>query len=274
MKTKNLIVGAAMVVLAGWLGACGTPKNHCTVVVGANINYPYWMKYLSSDKPSDTCGQLKGENIGFSMFNPPRTEDFSIAWRVDGIGLPLASGYTSTETDAANGGQGCLSPYGVCSSLEDPKSNGSAKMPAFPTGDVCEMSTFVGAEQHFDAIPPTLDDDGGVIDPGSPAFSAAYNFTKLRFSATTNAPGTTFDGELDYTDDNCTAHYKVFAFYPAIGCATDADCNPIADPDAGYVVGSGINPTFDSKDKPVTCNTDVGMCELSYTSVDEINQIK
>ncbi len=274
MKTKNLIVGAAVVSLAAWLGACGTPIAHClTVGSPSGSGYAYWMKYLNSDS-SSACSGMKGENIGFQVYNTPRTNDFSLAWRVDGIGLPIANGQTSTEIDDQVNAGNCA--IGVCSSVENPKANGTATMPSFPTNGICEMSNFVGAEQHFDAVPPGMLPDGGPdpMMPGSPATHIAYNFTKLRFASTTNAPGTAFDGELDFTQDSCTFHYKVFGFWPAIACATDLDCAPAADVDAGHVLGSGINPTFQQDGKPIVCNKDVGICELAFTNIDDINAIK
>jgi len=283
MKLKTLIVGSAAVAMAAWLGACGTPTPHCLVVGSpSGSGYPYWMKYLDADPNASDCKSITGDNIGFQVYNKPRTNDFSLGWRAQAIGGQIyLVGNTSTEIDAAN----CMGVSG-CNSQENPKSNGSATMPAFPTNNVCEMSTFVASEQHFDAIPPTLDDDGGVTDPGAPATTVTMNFTKLRFANSTNAPGTVFDGELDYTQDTCTFHTKVFGLWPAIGCFVDADCNPVADPDAGYVSGSGLNPTFVDSAHPVKCNTTVpyndpfgddpfdGICEISYTSVDDINAIK
>lgn len=285
MKLKNLSVAIAGVAFAAWLGACGTPTVHCLVQSSpSGTAYAFHMKYLST---TDTgpCANLKSESIGFQVYNKPHTNDFSLAWRTNGIGVPINNGVTSTEIDEAMAAGGCDTALGVCSGLDNPKANGGAKMPAFPTDDLCEMSDFTGAEQHFDAIPPTLDDDGGVIDPGAPATDIAYNFTKLRFVSNTNAPGTVFDGELTYTQDACTAHYKVFGFWPAIGCETDEDCNPVANPDAGRTLGSGINPTFAPEGKPVKCNTEQpfsdpifgdfsGVCEIQFTSADEIKALK
>jgi len=273
MKIKNLIVGIVATVGAAWLGACGTPTVHCLVVGSpSGSGYAYWMKYLNSDM-SSACSGLEGEGIGFQVYNVPGSSDYSMAFRTDSIGLPIANGVSSTEIDAATAAGGCTGVAG-CNSQENPTANGTVKMPSFPTNDVCEMSGFVAAEQHFDAVPPTLDDDGGVIDPGAPATTITFNFTKLRFATSTNAPGTVFDGEVDYTQDSCMFHYKVFGFWPQVACGVDADCNPAADPDAGYVVGSGINPSFQDATHPIKCNTDVGICELAYTSVDEVNAIK
>lgn len=286
MKLKTLIVGSAAVAMAAWLGACGSPQPHCLVVSSpAGSGYSYWMKYLNSDS-SSSCSGLTGDNIGFQVYNKPRTDDFSMAFTAQAIGGELyLVGNTSTEIDDAAAAGNCNGLAG-CSAQENPKANGGMKSPAFPSSSVCEMSDFVAEEQHFDAIPPTLDDDGGIVDPGAPATHIAINFTKLRFANSTNAPGTVFDGELDYTQDSCTFHYKVFGMWPGIGCFVDADCNPVADPDAGYVSGSGLNPTFVDKDHPVHCNTTTpyfdsfgddptdGICEISYTSVDEINAIK
>jgi hypothetical protein len=273
MKIKSLILGSAAVLGAAWLGACGTPQVHCLVVGSpSGSGAAYWMKYLNSDM-SSACSQLLGEGIGFQVYNVPRTDKFTMAFRTDSIGLPISNGVTSKQIDDATTAGGCMG-VGGCNSQENPTSNGSMTMPSFPTNNTCEMKDFVAAGQDFDAIPPTLDDDGGVVDPGAPATTISFNFTKLRFASSTNAPGTAFDGEVDFKQDACSFHYKVFGFWPQIACGVDADCNPVADPDAGYVQGSGINPTFQDGTHPIKCNKDVGVCELSYTSVDDINAIK
>ena len=120
----------------------------------------------------------------------------------------------------------------------------------------------------------TLDDGG--TDPDLPATHITYNFTKLRFADTTNSPGTAFDGELDFTQDDCTAHYTVFGYWPGVtGCTADIDCSPIIDADAGHFSPSGINPTFAPAGKPILCNLAAGgVCELQLTSVDEIVKLQ
>ena len=149
---------------------------------------------------------------------------------VDGIGLPIANGLTSTEIDDQVNAGNCA--IGVCSSMENPKANGTAVMPSFPTNGICEMSTFVGAEQHFDAVPPGMLPDGGPdpMMPGSPATHIAYNFTKLRFASTTNAPGTKFRVTDPRASTNKSLYYRarerMYPMYSAVLSLSDITGRP------------------------------------------------
>jgi len=58
--------------------------------------------------------------------------------------------------------------------------------------------------------------------------------------------GAEFKANVTVTSGTCSADYGVQALSPAVGCDSDADCNPFKTP-----VGSGIFSVFDQ-----SCNTD------------------
>lgn len=100
--------------------------------------------------------------------------------------------------------------------------------------------------------------DDALGDCKLPPTTIKYEWSNLKFYVTAGAPGTQFSGDLKYTEDDCTIEYTAVGMWPAVGCATDDDCNPCANPDAGLTIGSGISPDF-----PTKCDTDLGICVLT-----------
>lgn len=263
MKTTNtrLVLLSGLAGCAAWLGACqGQPNAGCPVstsnpAVGLP---PYWMKY---EKISATgaCGDSPGEAIGFQKYNTPGTKEIRMAFTVEGLGAPYADGRVDPND------------------LEGKNINGFSKLASIPNAEgYCEASEFTAPKQDFEAVPPDPLPDGG-MEGGAAALSRKYEFQKLKFLATVNAPGTLFTGELKLTEDACTATFKTTGLWPQIACdpannnamrgGYNLDCDPKPDVDAGHILGSGINPTFAPSGKPITCGAG-GYCEIQLTVED------
>ncbi len=148
---------------------------------------------------------------------------------------------------------------------------GRAKLTQFPTNGVCTATDFTGNVQNFQA--ESVDQvDGSKAD--FPALAVKYNWSNFKIYMNSKTPGTVWSATLAYTEGGCSANYDLVAFWPIVHCAgEDADgktvpddslCNPYANPDAGTVVGSGINPGFKPKCDPVSfvCTPTVSVTPL------------
>ena len=85
-----------------------------------------------------------------------------------------------------------------------------------------------------------------VLEP----LSLKYTWSNLTFLVSPASQGTSFIGQLEYTENGCTAQFDVFGLYPAVTCMTDEDC---LDPAAG------INSDLIANEA-VYCDLDLGMC--------------
>lgn len=273
IKTRIVFLSAALVATASWLGACASQPNAGCPVSTSNPAFglpPYWVKY-DRISASGACGDLKGEGIGFQKYNTPGTKEIRLGYAIEGLGGPYSEG----RVDPAD--------------PEGKNINGFSKLPPVPNAEgYCEVTEFRGAprdggsldapQQNFEEIPDSPLADGGV-EAGMPALSRKYEFQKLKFLATVNAPGTLFTGELKLTENTCTATFKTTGLWPQIHCdpklnepnGYSLECDPEPKPDAGHIQGSGINPTFSTKEKPITCGKS-GSCEIQLT-IEEISKL-
>jgi len=71
-----------------------------------------------------------------------------------------------------------------------------------------------------------------------------YDFTDIHFLDGARYQGSTYEAKVHVVMDACNADYTVQALTPSAFCAVDDDCNPLAEPDKGRSVGSGLNPDF------------------------------
>ncbi|MBS1151574.1 MAG: putative secreted protein, partial [Myxococcaceae bacterium] len=213
------------------------------------------------------CDTLPGEGIGFQKYNTPGTKEIRLAYTIEGLGGPYSEGRVD-PTD-----------------IEGKNINGFGDLTPIPnTEGYCVVSNFGGAgdagapSQTFEEIPAVPLADGGE-EPAIPEVFIKYEIQDLKFLATVNAPGTVFTGTIKRTEDICTATFSAVGLWPQIGCDPTAnapdgyslECDPQPNVDAGHILGSGINPTFAPKGKPITCGK-AGFCELQMT-VDEIAKL-
>lgn len=200
-----------------------------------------------TDDPSAAC-VLPLEDGGVELYDgTPVTVDMGVGT------VTLADGGTY-EVDPAN----------ECTYVEeeiyraDPNDQngdritGIGQMSVFPTDGVCTVGDFDGGVQNYEAVPLFLE-DGGTSE--LPAITHQAEWSNFRLFMSSKVQGTAFKADLKYTEGGCVANYRALGIWPAHECMTDDDCDPVANPDAGRVFGSGLNPEF----KPV-CNTTLGYC--------------
>jgi hypothetical protein len=95
---------------------------------------------------------------------------------------------------------------------------------------------------------PTLTEMRGDVDPlglgpGQETYSIVAS--NLTFLDGAKYQGAQFEGDATITFGSCTGSYKILAVTPGqLFCATDIDCSPFGNPDAGIFIGSGMNPEF------------------------------
>jgi hypothetical protein len=126
-----------------------------------------------------------------------------------------------------------------------------------------ELESGVPGADDFCAVPQL---SSARLDvPGTPARSFLYEWSNLRIYNTPEVPGTQFVADLRYTEDGCSAEYKVQGIWPVVRCRNsrtglpdESLCDPYADPAAGRLRGSGINPLF-----PVRCHPQALICVLT-----------
>lgn len=136
--------------------------------------------------------------------------------------------------------------------------------PVFP-GDTPPLSEGPFTAQDADAsgfcsVPILSVEQGDVPDGAGGSRVVSYLFSDLLFLAGPAYQGTQFSASLHYVDGACAADYDVIAVWPAVGCATTADCNPAQDISQG-IFGSGINSAY-----PVACDPVAQYCVLSGTT--------
>lgn len=187
----------------------------------------------------------EGDLANMCVVSPVQTYD----------GTPVV-GTTATPTDG--GAPFDIDPANDCVVVEDEFTlersdpldpdgknlTGIGQMPQFPSNNVCSITNVVGAVQNFPEEVIDLVDGGAEVFP---AITYKAEFTDFNVITSTKVPGTAFTANIKYTEGSCVAEYKAVGFWPEIGCASDADCNPAPDLDAGHVTGSGINPDFKPK---------------------------
>ncbi|GEM_PF-3485967 len=275
MKTRIVILAAAVAATGLWATACSQPSAGCPVLtsnpsVGLS---PYWVSYT---KVSGTgaCADRPGETIGFQKYSAPGATENVFVYASDTLGVPY---YDDGRVDP-----------------KDPKGKnllGYAALPVEPTDGFCTVASFTGApsdggtllaapQQRFEASEKTetLKDGGTLVTP-LPELFVKHEMTNLRFIETVNAPGTIFGAQIKLTEDSCTAIYDAVGLWPAVACdpaENGADgynlaCDPLPVPDAGHIIASGINPTFAPAGKPITCK-DPGYCTIQL-SVDAISKL-
>jgi len=236
MNLRLIGLGTGAVLAASTLGACGTYQQdpQCVVAKGAFATV-YTLK--EGQDASQACAQLKPERVGLEKYfsEDPSAPD-SVTMRARKMGDELAHKDTLIDPDAPN----------------QPNSVGELMTDAPGEDNFCEVPTLTPArlESRY----------GGV---SKAPVSLTYEWSDLRIYNTPEIPGTQFTAELRYSENGCTAEYKVKGIWPVVTCATagkpdDSKCDPNADPSVGRYRGSGINPTF-----PVKCDPVALFCVLT-----------
>lgn len=250
------------------------PPPQCQVVPTQDFNgNPPYLALLKVTSQTAACTDevLEVMPVGVQDFIPPGKGGATLALRPGRL-IDLAQGHVfSADIDPKNncqakkncgtcgvdGGNPCLFVDDPVT-REDPTDPEGKKLNAIgtfsraPANGICAVSDSAVAEQNFAAVDLALVDGGMATLPALPA---RFEFTELKVITTFEVPGTAFTAKLSQTEGACVAKYDVVAFYPAVECEAEADCDPNPDLDAGRTIGSGINPDFLPK-----CDTNLGYC--------------
>jgi hypothetical protein len=254
----------AAVTVAGTLagialpGCEETPDPRCVLGAGE-----YAAKYiLESQQGTGTCGDLQGEVIGVRRFEPA-DGGIPVAFLPEGAnqtreGEFLALARLPTQE----------APDRTCTATDPtPISTRTAatRIPLLPDGGLPP-----DAGVDLDAGTVVSEGDAGFLEL-EPSRPIRYAFEDFRFFVLPPAPSAAqFETRLTFTDGDCSATYKVVAVFPAARCGTadgapdDSLCITTPDYDAGRLLGSGINPRFDT-----FCHPGLRLCVLRADTIGE-----
>lgn len=209
-------IAAAVVTLAALASGCNQKGGDQAKPICLVAHGAFAVNYFVKAGQPAGCEALTLEAAGFQRYSPDRAKPGNLA--------------ISPEAIAANVGLNELTtPFALGTfTTNDPDAS-----------DLCKVPTF--------QQPATI---------GEGAEQISYTYSNVEFYVTAASPGTQVKGEVAVTSGGTTCGYTFYGMYPAVGCAEDADCNPVADPATQRYTGSGINPDF-----PTKCNTDVGYCQ-------------
>jgi len=200
---------------------------------------------LTEGDPNTACGQLEGDVLGFQSYfydgGTNGTPDYNrakIAIRPQYLGDLLARA-ESQEVDVPGAEPNAIGDFAS----------------GVPTADeFCEVPKFnQDSEASIPAVPPVEDDpeteeEDETLDE-QPATNIKYAWRNAKVLVSANAQGTQFAADLRFSQDGCTAEYRVTGLYPLVGCETDEDCTDDK---------NGINPDFSKE-----CHTGIGYCVLT-----------
>jgi hypothetical protein len=246
----NLLLGTLAVAGAIVLGSCDQPKLPC-----APSNGLFAVKYTLVEG-SGACAMLAGDNMTLHPYanvgkGRPDFHHMPVGMRSELIGNLVAKykGDGAPELSSPD-----LSSVGPVTS-DAPSDDGFCEVGTMnPTKVMLEA---VAADPT--AMPPT---------DALPATTIQQDWSNVRIYVTARNNGTQFSGTVKYTQDACTATYKVRGLFPSIECeeqVTDALgktmgtgkpddtlCSPCADPSKRRALGSGISPDVATTCDPVT----------------------
>lgn len=248
MNLRLIAVGAGAVAFTTVLGACGTEQQDPQCVVaravsdGSTGSFAATYSLKEGQDASRACAQLKPEPVGLQKYfsQDPAAKD-TVGVRSARMGSLLKTNASRLSTEAPS----------------DANSVGALTTDAPGADNFCEVPTLAPARLVAEAT------SSGTGSP-QPALSVTYEWSNLRIYNTPQIPGTQFIADLKYTENDCTADYKVRGIWPVVKCANskkeadDTLCDPRPDYSVGRLRGSGINPLF-----PVKCDPDVKICVLT-----------
>ena len=211
--------------LVAALAACGGEVNHTCLVPRPSLGgYLFVM---------DRTGPVSGGAGCDDTVLPPRQAD---NLRFDKLG--------ADQLEVVFRAQSML-PVDADGNVAFPASTGDVgrgQIPASPDAQgICTVPSFSTANA-------VAADDGT-----PPAVPRSIALSNTRFLSAPAYQGSQAESDATYTIGACSASYHGLLLTPIATCATDADCNPFADPATGRAAGSGVNPFY-----PVSCNMEVG----------------
>lgn len=228
-------VVSAVIVCSG-LAECALPEVYCTAVHLSTYAVEYTL--LEGQGP---CAQLEGEVFGSNTYS--RVEDGAPAYGEAEVVLK-----PELVTDLAS------EAYERIGFVPENELFNRGRFTSDYSGDdgFCTVDQFTDIELDFPELPEVPDNETTPDPDGLPAVEATsvrYVWNALRIHSDANTQGKQLTGELEFTQDGCTATYSVRGVSPAVPCSTDDDCIP---------GGNGLTPGF-----ALECNPGFGYCVLT-----------
>jgi hypothetical protein len=248
MTLRLIGLGSGVVLLASALGACDAQQQDPQCVVARAVSDGSTGSFATSytlapgQGATAACAQLKPERVGLQKYfsqNPNALDrDPSLKDRVGIRSQPwrVVSKEYTVDPDAP------VQRHAVGDLTTDaPGPDNYCEVPRFDNSSRVELRSVV---------------------VGEPGLSLTYAWSNVRIYNTPDIPGTLFAADLTYTENGCTAEYKVKGIWPVVSCGTggkpdESKCDPKADPSVGRLRGSGINPSFE-----VQCDPNALICVL------------
>lgn len=267
IRTLGLLLGAT--ALAGWGTGCEQPAIDCRAARGS-----FAAKYVLQNG-TGACSELKGDFVGLQSYYPASADNKTVDLSRSLLSVK-ASRITEMEGEVgALIGEGCAEPSAIAKSNLNATGNFTS---VDPDGNaVCSVPSSSVSEFQSNEIMPSGDpmDMMNACKDGLPALDIKYEWRNVRVLVSPDAPGTRFEADLTYTENGCSATYKVCGLWPAIGCeklTLDENgepvgtgepeqklCDAVEDPEPPYGIpyGSGINEDFGA-----VCDPDTLLCVL------------
>lgn len=283
IRMLGLLLGAT--ALGVWGTGCEQPSIDCRAARGA-----FAAKYVLQTG-TGACSELKGDVVGLQSYYPAASDGKSVDLTKSHLAVRATRlaqretavlGYSTTEYPAESGifcGDGDSAIV-----TNEPTSVGNFTSVDPDANAVCAVPTSSIGEFMSNEIAP-VGDQMDMANPckGLPAINMKYEWRNVQVLVSPDAPGTRFQADMTYTEDGCTATYKVCGLWPPAGCEKvvlmnlpddDPDeglvpvatgepeqklCDDQPDPEVPYEIpyGSGIN-----KDFGAVCDPDLLLCVL------------
>jgi hypothetical protein len=240
MNLRLIALGAGTLGCIATLSACGSEQQEPQCVVaravsdGSTGSFATTYTLKAGQDPERACAKLKPEPVGLQKyFNKNPEGPASVGIRTANMGSLLKKHATQLRVDVPNN-----------------------------ANSVGTLTTQAPGPDNFCEVPALSPSQLTVVEP---PLNVSYLWSNLRIYNTPEIPGTQFVADLSYSENDCTAEYKVRGIWPVVRCensktkqADDTLCDPRADYSVGRLRGSGINPLF-----PVKCDPDVKICVLT-----------
>ena len=245
LTTSLLFAGAALGV-----SSCEQPPVLCTCGRG-----DFAAVYTLIEGAAE-CNGLKSEILGMNAYS----------YEKDGVDSGTMADWNRGAVAIGSERIGWLIDRAAASGVSDMnkehKLYAVGDFPREPTADFCAVPAMRTPDAEIDmpAVPGIADNPTTTdIDETQPPVDAThyrYKWTDVNFLVTPAAIGTQMTATLEFTQNACTAKYRVKGVYPARNCESRTTpgqpdkelCSPVSQPDKDIYEGSGISPDF-----PVDC---------------------
>lgn len=264
IRMIGLMLGAG--ALAVWGAGCEQPTIDCRATRGS-----FATKFILTSG-SGECSEIKTAIVGLQSYYE-KSADANNQVDVTRSSLAIKGGtelvdLVHTLADECGGGEVTTHEFSEGSFASVDPENG-----------ICSVPNITASKVVTTEVPAAGDpmDPENICAEPFPAHDVTYEWRNVKVHVSTAGPGNRFEADLTYTDNGCTAQYKVCGVWPVVHCdKLDAEGNAVMGPDgrpAGedklcddqpdlepqYAIpyGSGINKDFNPK-----CDPDLLVCVL------------